>query len=557
MIPETSVNWKAFEYKYSDNPQRAFENLTYYLFCHEFNQKNGIFRYFNQPHIETNPIQVDDKYIGFQSKYYADSVAMSSKERELIKAIEGAARTYPNITTLYFYISHEFSPSSEKDIVKPSYQINIENAAQKLGIEIVWRGISNIDAQLMQDRQLTVCRNVFFQVDSSVLNCYESLNKHKNDIFDHINTSISYKENTINLKNSELNLDDFLSSNNQILLVDGDAGSGKSALIKQLMVNLSEETAFLAFKSTDMDVDDKLEFLTLHGTLTIDEVLDIYEEADNRIIYIDAAEKYFVLENQQTFEDIQQAFMKAGWKMILTIRTAYKESFHNLLLNKVKVQLYHVNPISKDKLTKLSSIYGFKLPRDNMLTNLICAPFYLGLYLALDNLEDEEMLALNREVFEEKIWEDIIRNNKKRKKNMPTRREEVLMHITKEMLQGESYLYDIQATDDHEALSELEQNGILIQTDDARKYCHSHDVFEELVVSHIFMEQYKNNIEGEQFFAQFRPSLRIRKLFRGWLSDFASIKNHQDIIFKILDGQGVDEIWKDEVLLTVISVQKI
>ena len=83
MIPETSVNWKAFEYKFSDNPQRAFENLAYYLFCNEYGKKNGIFRYFNQPHIETNPIQVGDKLVGFQAKYYAESVAMSSKEKEL------------------------------------------------------------------------------------------------------------------------------------------------------------------------------------------------------------------------------------------------------------------------------------------------------------------------------------------------------------------------------------------------------------------------------------------------------------------------------------------
>lgn len=61
MIPETSVDWK------------AFENLAYYLFCYELNQKNGIFRYFNQPHIETNPVQVDNKLIGFQAKHYADS----------------------------------------------------------------------------------------------------------------------------------------------------------------------------------------------------------------------------------------------------------------------------------------------------------------------------------------------------------------------------------------------------------------------------------------------------------------------------------------------------
>ena len=36
MIPETAVDWKAFEYKFSDTPQRAFEELSYYLFCNEF-----------------------------------------------------------------------------------------------------------------------------------------------------------------------------------------------------------------------------------------------------------------------------------------------------------------------------------------------------------------------------------------------------------------------------------------------------------------------------------------------------------------------------------------
>ena len=52
---------------------------------------------------------------------------MSGKENELSDAVKGAARAYPGITTLYFYISQEFSPSSKKDIVKPAYQTNIEN----------------------------------------------------------------------------------------------------------------------------------------------------------------------------------------------------------------------------------------------------------------------------------------------------------------------------------------------------------------------------------------------------------------------------------------------
>ena len=144
MLPETSINWKSFEYNHAANPQRAFENLTYCLFCHEFHQPYGIFRYFNQPHIETNPILIDDRYIGFQSKYYADSVLLSSKENELTEAVKGAARTYPGITTLYFYISRKFSPSSKKDDVVPAYQKHVEATAKEIGIELPSR--STVDA---------------------------------------------------------------------------------------------------------------------------------------------------------------------------------------------------------------------------------------------------------------------------------------------------------------------------------------------------------------------------------------------------------------------------
>lgn len=555
MIPETSVDWKAFEYKYSDNPQRAFENLTYYLFCHEFNQKNGIFRYFNQPHIETNPITQGDKQIAFQAKYYNDSVSMSNKEAELKEAVEGAARSYPGITTLYFYIGKEFTTSSKKDQVKPQYQIHIEDRAKSLGIEIVWRGPSHIEAMLMQNSELTICRNVFFQVDSAVCQSCDYLEKHKKDIFGHIRTSVQYKDNIITLEHNVLDFESFLNSNDQILLVDGEAGSGKSALIKQKMDHLSTDDVIMAFRSTDLDVEDSLMFLDSYGSLSLDEILMVYEEADNRILYIDAAEKYFVLDYQQTFEDILGKFMEAGWKIVLTIRSAYKESLYNSLLNKARVQTFHVNPISDDDLLKLATSYGFKLPKDQKLIGLLCAPFYLGLYLALDHIEDEAMLELNREVFEHKIWEDIIRHNKKRNKNMPTRREDALMQMTMHMLQNESYFYNIQASDDYEAFFELEQSGIVIQTDDARKYYHSHDVFEELVVNHIFQKRYDEQLSGSAFFSPFRPSLRIRKLFRGWLCDFASKMEYQDIIFRILDDENVNKVWKNEVLLAVISTE--
>ena len=70
------------------------------------------------------------------------------------------------------------------------------------------------------------------------------------------------------------------------------------------------------------------------------------------------------------------------------------------------------------------------------------------------------MLFLTREAFEEKIWNDIIRDNRRRKNNLPVRRETTLISLTMNMLQNESYFYTIQANDDHGALAELEKAGI-------------------------------------------------------------------------------------------------
>ena len=85
------VDWKAFEYKFSTDSRPAFESLAYILFCYEFKQTYGIFRYYNQPYIETQPADTDDGHkVGFQAKYYDVGTQMSSKEQDLKDAIKGA-----------------------------------------------------------------------------------------------------------------------------------------------------------------------------------------------------------------------------------------------------------------------------------------------------------------------------------------------------------------------------------------------------------------------------------------------------------------------------------
>lgn len=94
-----TVDWNVFDYKFSGKQRETFESLAYTLFCFEFKQKFGIFRYFNQPYIETQPIKTDEgDVIGFQAKYYDAATRLSSKKKEqmflLILYVQGKCIEY-------------------------------------------------------------------------------------------------------------------------------------------------------------------------------------------------------------------------------------------------------------------------------------------------------------------------------------------------------------------------------------------------------------------------------------------------------------------------------
>ena len=63
-------DWQIFDLNFSENPGLNFEWMCYQLFCREFGKDKGIFRYYNQPSLETEPITHNNDVIGFQAKYY-------------------------------------------------------------------------------------------------------------------------------------------------------------------------------------------------------------------------------------------------------------------------------------------------------------------------------------------------------------------------------------------------------------------------------------------------------------------------------------------------------
>ena len=141
------LNWSNFKAKYDGREQRAFEQLSYILFCLEHEQNFGIFRYKNQTGIETNTIQISGENIGFQAKFYETSI--SSNKDDIIDSISKAKNKKPNINKIFLYVNKELGESSKENESKPKYQEEIEQAASDKNIELIWRVPSHFERQLI------------------------------------------------------------------------------------------------------------------------------------------------------------------------------------------------------------------------------------------------------------------------------------------------------------------------------------------------------------------------------------------------------------------------
>src|SRR6266705_2259899 len=164
------INWGNFRAKFNGKEQKTFELLSYLLFCDEFNIKIGIFRYKNQAGIETEPILVDGKWIGFQAKFY--ETKLSDNRSELIGSITKAKKKNPQLKRILFYLNQEFPESSDTDKKEPQYKIDIEAAGRREGIEIEWKVPSHFEAQLALVKKGSIAE-YFFSLDKGVINFIE------------------------------------------------------------------------------------------------------------------------------------------------------------------------------------------------------------------------------------------------------------------------------------------------------------------------------------------------------------------------------------------------
>ena len=526
-------DWKIFKAKFSENPQSNFEWLCYLLFCSEYKKYNGIFRYFNQAGIENEPIKYDKKTIGWQAKYYECS--LSKRRNDLIKTIEMSKRHYPSLTTLIIYSNASWGQYKGK---APKSQIEIEKHAKNLALDIVWQASSFFESPFATIEN-EIIFNHFFSLNKSIFDDVREKETHTKYILNDIRNSIIFSNNKIKLNRTE-QIQKITNSLSDIIILCGEPGVGKTALIKSYFQKSAKDFPIYIFKAIEFNIDN---INRLFEFSCFNDFIEVHKQMETKVIVIDSAERLLDLNNIDVFKEFLLKCLEYNWRIIFTARSNYLNdlSFHFFEDYNLSPEQIYLETLSQNEVSELSEKFNFLLPDDERLLDLLRVPFYLNKYLKFycDNKESDYSL------FKKYLWENIILKRK------PERERCFLDFAFERASTGKFFISPKYGTDILN--KELLADGIL-QYESPHGYFITHDIYEEWALEKKIQCEYKNTFDHSEFFHNIGNSLPIRRAFRSWISENILLKELTifDLITKIIDNQYIASIWKDEVYISVL-----
>lgn len=540
------INWNNFRAKFNGKENSVFESLAYMLFCYEYGVRIGIFRFKNQTGIETEPIEVNGINIGFQAKYY--DTKLSDNKNDLIDSLKKAKSKNPSLNKILIYTNQELSESRQKEQKKSAYQIEIEGTAQQLTLEMEWRVPCNIEKQLSVPEN-DYLAHYFFDLNNGIIDFLGRLKTHTETILFAIQTDILFKHKQIRLDRSST-VSTLINTDSQVIILAGGGGSGKTAVIKDLLQTTNYPC--YVFKAVEFNKDSTSVIFNKFGSFDLNDFLQSHKEEEKKVFVIDSAEKLADLKSQDVFIKFLSALIKNGWKIIFTTRNSYLDdlSFQTLEVYRLHFEIIRLSNLSQDELQNFAATFQFKLPDNTRLQNLILNLFYLNEYLTnYDIINDETDLVKFRAI----LWQKRIQNSRFRKDNIHLERERCFLSLAKKRCDtGNFFLMGEHCNG--QVLSQLENDEIIKYESSQNGYFITHDIYEEWALEKLIEREYSALASYTSFFENIGNSLPIRRAFRAWLSEkLAQIDSGiKYFIEGVFSDPSIPIYWKDELLISVL-----
>lgn len=544
------INWNNFAAKFNGTEQNSFEWFCYLLFCDQFNKNAGIFRYKFQVGIETEPIESEGKLIGFQAKYYKTSI--NSNKDDIKDSIKKAKDRNPKLNKILFYINQEFSEAKGKGQKDPKYKIEIENYASSIEVEIEWKSRSYFESPFVCEKNATKAKH-FFSPQKSIIDFIGELIRHTESVLANVHSNMQFNGTEIKIDRSQ-NISELRAKFEKcsLLVLCGEAGVGKTAIIRDYYDLVKGTTPFFVFKAIEFNVPNINRLFSEYGPFTFRDFIEEHQALNEKFFVIDSAEKLSDIEHLEVFQEFISTLLSANWKIIFTTRYSYLENLEFLLTEtrSAVFQSLNIGKLKPDELHALAKTYNFKLPENVRLLELLTTPFYLNEYLRVN---DDLGVTISYLDFKNALWNKHIVKTEYQKNNAHIKREKCFLEIARDRA-NKGLLFVDAVECDQQALRDLENDEIIKYDFAIGGFFITHDIYEEWALDRIIERAFCRAKDHREFLQDIGTSLPIRRALRNWLSDklVDSSEKVKGLIKSIVTDDEVAGYWKDETCISVM-----
>lgn len=533
-------SWDSFRAKYpSEETQRArFEDLARSLFCRRFNIKYGIFQYINHAGNETKTICDGDEIIGFQAKFFSKEI----DEQIIIHSITTAKRRNPEQTKIIIYTNLTFGnpPEGQQMTAK---QKKIEDAAKDNNIILEWSTDKMILDQVAPTDWIY---DVFFGTEPNLMSFLNEEKDNTECILQPIKSQIVHNSQKIKVKryNQIETIKSAIRAHNHIIL-HGEGGCGKTAIIKDLYEEISKETVLCIRKAQSLNVSSLNDVFKLCYNYTTRQFVDLFRDTEYKVFVIDSAERLQEIEDTTVLHNLISILVENKWSIIFTVRSNYLVDLCNEL-DEIRSTDVLVDNISEKELNEYAINDQIKLPENTFFRERLCNLFYLNLYM---QYSDDATSKDSYQQFIDRVWGEKIAG-RLRSKGINIKREKCFIEIIKGRIASGAFFLSYDNLDE-EALQALLEDEIIGESENGIFI--THDIYEEWGVFKYIERCWGRKQSIIEFFSNLGTSILVRRTFRQWLTN--KIDNGKDYISGILEhisSDNIESIWRDEIVVSIL-----
>jgi hypothetical protein len=344
----------------------------------------------------------------------------------------------------------------------------------------------------------------------------------------------------------------------RMVLITGNAGSGKSAVGKHVFRSIACDSLALAYRVEEFAGITLRACAAVHG-MEFSKILELSASFSKRVVLIESIERLLEEERRDAFLDfLRQLASDESWYVIMTCRSSAADTVEQAFLQQVGMsyQRCGIPALTDLELSYFSDkIPALKRPlSDDRLRELLRQPFLLEKAASLSWPESEALPAGERE-FRYKVWAESIRRNSVTTDGFPQRRADTFMKTA--LLRARQLSPFVHDTDlDPAALERLASDNLIIRmAENESMIAPAHDVLEDWALLQWLDGEFhrtENRLSPMLLSLELLPALR--RSYRKWISEQIEAFSERigPQITTVMQDLSLTQQWRDETISALL-----